>query len=104
MSQPQTVTLRYELNPPTSVNAPDGLTATAEHTFPISPSNEDNAGKSATKIYYAALQTSIAEARRRAGVELSAWKDAVGSAELGKEGSKRVVDEDEGEEEEDAEA
>ncbi|KAH7920948.1 hypothetical protein BV22DRAFT_1132682 [Leucogyrophana mollusca] len=98
MSTTRAITLKYELKPPASTIPPEDLSLAAEHTFPVAPrGGRDSAYDVDTKSYYTALRASVAEARAKAGVELSAWKDVVGNAELGKEGSTRAADEDEDE-------
>jgi hypothetical protein len=59
---------------------------------PVAPS------ASGYKEYYSALQAAIDEVKVVTGHELTAWRDAVGNRELGKEvDTKKEEDEDDGE-------
>ncbi|KAG1794363.1 uncharacterized protein HD556DRAFT_1308076 [Suillus plorans] len=100
------LTVNYKIVPPPSTVAPSSLSQETTHRFPIIPlpdleSQDDT--DSELKKYYTSLQTSIAEARTKLGEELTAWRDAVGNAELGKEKSVKTEVNDEGEEEENTE-
>ncbi|KAG2159120.1 uncharacterized protein EDB93DRAFT_445376 [Suillus bovinus] len=104
--QSRELTVTYKIVPPPSTVAPPSLSQETTHRFPVvslpaSESQEDI--DSELKRYYASLRASIAEARTKLGEELTAWRDAVGSAELGKEKSVKAEADDEGEEEENAE-
>lgn len=94
----------YKIVPPPSTVTPPSLSQETTHRFPIVSlldlgSKEDT--DSELKRYYASLRAWIAEARTKLGEELTAWRDAVGNAELGKEKSVKA-EADEGEEEENA--
>ncbi|KAF9444757.1 hypothetical protein P691DRAFT_307073 [Macrolepiota fuliginosa MF-IS2] len=91
MSAPIKIT--YDLKPPAGIQS-NGLSAskTLEFAVPASP----EAGQ---KLYYTALQATIAKARDQVGNDLTTWRDAVGKAELTKE-PKQVKPEEEEEEEE----
>ncbi|KAG2069468.1 hypothetical protein BDR04DRAFT_1101566 [Suillus decipiens] len=104
--QSKELTVTYKIVPPPSVVAPSSLSQETTHRFPIIslPDLESKDGTdSELKRYYTSLRTSIAEARTKLGEELTAWRDAVGNAELGKEKSVKAEAEDEEEEEENAE-
>jgi hypothetical protein len=87
------ITITYDLKPPAGVKA-NGLSASAVHEFkiPVSP-------KDGQKSYYTALEAAVIKAKDHVGVELTAWRDAVGKAELKKE-PKNASPEDEDDEEE----
>ncbi|KAG6919069.1 hypothetical protein DXG01_009322 [Tephrocybe rancida] len=95
-----TITISYELHPPAqTVNDAQGLSTskTLVHKVELSP---ESAGLEA---YYGALRAAIATAKDQLGNELTAWRDAVGKAELSKETPKTLkydADEEEEEEEE----
>lgn len=105
-AQSRELTVTYKIVPPPSTVAPPSLSQETTHRFPIVPllgleSKEDD---DSLKRYYTSLRASIAEARTKLGEELTAWRDAVGNAELGKEKSvKSEADDEGGEEEENAE-
>lgn len=104
--QSRELTVTYKIVPPPSAVAPPSLSQETTHRFPITPlpdleSQEDT--ESELKKYYTSLRASIAEARTKLGGELTAWRDAVGNAELGKEKSVETEVDDEGEEEENTE-
>lgn len=92
------ITISYELNPPAGIDA-GSLSASKTHNFHV----KNNSG---LKRYYGGLREAIAEARKQTGDELTAWRDAVGKAELSKETKQTLKyeegEEDEGEDEEQA--
>lgn len=92
----QSLTVSYDLHPPASTSAPTNLSANKSQEFPINSKGEGQKG------YYESLRVSIGEAKATLGAELTAWRDAVGTAEQSKEG-KKIVKEDEDEEEEEDE-
>lgn len=103
--QSRELTVTYKIVPPPSMVAPSSLSQETTHRFPIVPlpgleSKEDT---DSLKRYYTSLRASITEARTKLGEELTAWRDAVGNAELGKEKSVKAEADDEGKEEENAE-
>ncbi|KAK0184605.1 hypothetical protein F5146DRAFT_938471, partial [Armillaria mellea] len=87
------ITVSYDLNPPEEVDAPK-LVESKHAAFNLKKTPADG-----QKAYYAALKDAIQLARSQVGDELTAWRDAVGKAELNKE-TKKTLKEDEGEEEE----
>lgn len=92
------ITITYNLKPPAGIQS-NGLNPSAVHEFniPVSP----NDGQ---KRYYTALEAAINKAKDQVGNELTAWRDAVGKAELTKEpknSNSEEGDEEEEEEEED---
>jgi hypothetical protein len=92
----KSVSVIYELHPPPNTNAPN-LTATKTEEFPVKGSNVDG-----QKKYYEELREAIGSAKSRLGEQLTAWRDAVGNGELGKETTKTLkADDGEEEEEED---
>ncbi|KAJ3576104.1 hypothetical protein NP233_g657 [Leucocoprinus birnbaumii] len=88
------ITIIYELKPPAGAG-PYGLNTSKLHDFPVTASPEGG-----QKAYYTALQKSIAQAKDRIGNELTAWRDAVGKAELTKEPNQTKSEEGEGSDEE----
>ena len=91
-SMSPTITITYELKPPTSIDA-EGLSTAKTGNFNVKSAPADD-----YKVYYTALREAIEEARNQVGDELTVWRDRVGKAELTKEPKK--ADDDEGEEEE----
>ncbi|KAF9225212.1 hypothetical protein BS17DRAFT_652914, partial [Gyrodon lividus] len=82
------LTAAYALCPPGGTTSPQLLTPTVSHSFPVAVSSEN---RSDAKEYYSALQKSITAAREKLGDELTAWRDAVGNSELGKEKSVKAA-------------
>ena len=89
------ITISYDLNPPESVET--DLVESKSASFTVKKSPEDG-----QKAYYAALRSAIHLARNQLGDELTAWRDAVGKAELGLEGTPVAVDAEEDDNEEDS--
>lgn len=100
--QSRELAVTYKIVPPPSTVAPLSLSQETTHRFPI-PGLESKEDAESLKRYYTSLRASIAQARTKLGEELTAWRDAVGNAEVGKERSARAEADDEGEEEENAE-
>ena len=92
-SMSPTITITYELNTLTSIDA-EGLAAAKTGNFNVKSTPTDG-----HKVYYTALREAIEEARNQVGDDLTAWRDRVGKAELTKE-PKKADDDEEGEEEE----
>lgn len=97
--QSRELTVTYRIVPPQSTVTPQSLSPETTHRFPIASPPENSKGDSELKEYYTSLRSSIAEARKKLGEELTAWRDAVGNSELGKEKSAKSEVDDEGEEE-----
>ncbi|KAI9569407.1 hypothetical protein HD554DRAFT_519332 [Boletus coccyginus] len=98
MATQTTLTVSYSLSPPEGTNSPPSLALNGAHAFAIEADKTANIGE-----YYDALQKSIVAAKERLGEELTAWRDAVGNAEVGKEKAAkaaRAEDEEEESEEE----
>ncbi|KIJ66555.1 hypothetical protein HYDPIDRAFT_109602, partial [Hydnomerulius pinastri MD-312] len=95
------LTAAYALCPPEGTISPQSLTSNTSHSFPVilPPENKSDAGE-----YYSALRKSIVAAREKLGEELTAWRDAVGNTELGKEKAVKVAQMEDEEEEEEEEA
>ena len=87
MSQ-QAVTVTYDLVPPEGTPRPN-LEPSTSLTRPVAPS------ASGCKEYYDALRAAIDEVKVVSGHELTAWRDAVGHRELGKEVNTKKEEEDE---------
>lgn len=87
------ITVSYQLSPPADIQA-ENLPTSKTQSFPVKGSLDDP-----TK-YYGALQKAIEEAKDQLGNELTAWRDAVGKAELIKETPKMLKYDAEDEEEE----
>ncbi|RDB19474.1 hypothetical protein Hypma_013406 [Hypsizygus marmoreus] len=88
------IKISYQLNPPAQTNAGD-LSASKTQEFPVNATPAEGQEK-----YYNSLQKTIIEAKDRVGNELTAWRDAVGKAELSKE-TPKTLKYDAGEEVED---
>jgi len=91
------ITIAYQLNPPTEAEA-GGLNSSKDSAFPVNANPSEG-----QKKYYNSLQKAIVEAKNDIGNDLTAWKEAVGKAELSKETPKTLKYEDTGEEEEEEE-
>ncbi|KAJ7125704.1 hypothetical protein C8R43DRAFT_898316 [Mycena crocata] len=90
------ITVEYTLNPPASSGQSCELPTSKKHEFELvaQPGKSD---------HYTTLRASIAQARQVVGEELTAWRDAVGKAELSKETKKANRDDEEDDDEEDGE-
>ncbi|KAI6015649.1 hypothetical protein EDC04DRAFT_576438 [Pisolithus marmoratus] len=104
-----TVTASYTLQLPAGTEHPPSLTPTVTHAFPLGNSSslrtlDPEPGTTSVDVqeYYAGLRAAIAAARLRLGEELTAWRDAVGNGEAGKEKKlKAAKDEEQDQEDED---
>jgi hypothetical protein len=81
----QVVTVTYDLVVPEGTHHPKPESSTS-HTRPVAPS------ASGHKEYYDALRVAIDEIKEVTGHELTAWRDAVGNGELGKEANVKKRD------------
>jgi hypothetical protein len=90
MTQPD-VTVTYDLVVPDGTHRPNPESSTS-HTRPVAPS------ASGHKEYYDALRAAIDEIKQVTGHELTAWRDAVGNGELGKEANVKKGDGEDGSE------
>lgn len=100
MATQTTLTVSYALSPPEGTNSPPSLAPNGAHAFAIEADKTAN-----IREYYDALQKSIIAAKERLGEELTAWRDAVGKAEVRKEKAAKAAragSEDEEEEEEES--
>ena len=86
----QAVTVTYDLVVPEGTHRPKPESSTS-HTRPVAPS------ASGHKEYYDALRAAIDDIKGVTGHELTAWRDAVGNRELGKEANVKKGDDDEAE-------
>lgn len=93
-----TLTVSYTLSPPEGTNSPPSLAPNGAHAFAVEVEKTAN-----TREYYEALRRSIAAAREKLGEELTAWRDAVGNTELGKERAAKAARAEDEEAEEDEE-
>ena len=92
----QVVTVTYDLVVPEGTHRPKPESSTS-HTQPLAVAPS----ASGHKEYYDALRAAIDGIKEVTGRELTAWRDAVGNGELGKEANvKKEDDEDGGEGEE----
>jgi hypothetical protein len=93
MSQ-QVVTVTYDLVPPEGTPRPN-LEPSTSLTRPVASAPS----ASGCKEYYDALRAAIDEVKVVSGHELTAWRDAVGNRELGKEvkvNTKKEEDDEDG--------
>lgn len=88
----KSVTISYNLLPPASISA-QHLTTTKSQDIPVK--NEQN-----LKSYYGSLREAIGEAKAILGSDLTAWRDAVGTAEQPKEVKRVVKEEDDDDDDE----
>jgi hypothetical protein len=87
----QVVTVTYDLVVPDGTRRPKPESSTS-HTRPVAPSANGH------KEYYDALRAAIDEIKEVTGHELTAWRDAVGNGELGKEVNVKKGDDEDGSE------
>ncbi|KAJ7038326.1 hypothetical protein C8F04DRAFT_926003, partial [Mycena alexandri] len=87
------ITIEYTVKPPPSSGQAYELPTSKKHTFEIR-------AEGGQAEHYKSLREGIAQARNEVGQELTAWRDAVGKAELTKETKKPTNDDDDEEEEE----
>jgi len=83
-------TVSYQLYPPAETEKRIQLSPTATHTFHLKPLAECKDQKE----YYERLSTALQGAKERVGLELTAWKEAVGNSEQTKVTARRETDED----------
>ncbi|KAJ6509414.1 hypothetical protein C8R47DRAFT_24350 [Mycena vitilis] len=88
------ITIEYTVNPPAPSGQKYDLPTSQKHEFKVG----GRAAEAGQSEYYKELRESIAQARNTVGDELTAWRDAVGKAELPKESKKPKTDEEEDEE------
>ena len=81
---PSAIKISYHLNPPVEVQA-GNLEASKTSGFSVDGSPSEGYAK-----YYGAPHKAIEEAKDCVGNELTAWRDAVGKAELNKETTKTL--------------
>ncbi|KAH0837821.1 hypothetical protein J3R83DRAFT_6029 [Lanmaoa asiatica] len=98
MATQTTLTVSYALSPPEGTNSPPSLAPSDSHAFTVEVEKTASIGE-----YYGALRKSIAAAKEMVGEELTAWRDAVGNAEVGKEKAAKAARPEEEEEEEEEE-
>lgn len=94
MAPSRSIIISYQLNPPAGTGTGD-LQASGVYEGEVKGSAADG-----QKRYYGALKEAVLEARNQVGGELTAWRDAVGKAELSKETKKTLSSEEADEEEE----
>ncbi|KAF8529377.1 hypothetical protein JB92DRAFT_709055 [Gautieria morchelliformis] len=97
-SEAPTLSVSYDLRPPSSTSAPPNLSATTTHAIPLQSTSSESGRSSGT--YYAALRDAIAKAKDITGRALTEWRDAVGDGEKEKTGGTAEVDQEEPDEEE----
>ncbi|KAF9820778.1 hypothetical protein IEO21_01221 [Rhodonia placenta] len=91
---PAVIEVTYDLHPPEGTPL-SGLEPTKTHQFALSSSTTN------AKDYYGALRAAVLDAKTTLGEELTAWRDAVGTREQGKESKKQTQGEEEEDEGED---
>lgn len=95
MAAQTTLTVSYALSPPEGTHAPPSLALTGTHAFVVEAEKTAKIGE-----YYEAVRKAIAAAREKVGEELTAWRDAAGNAETGKEKAAKATRAEEEEEDE----
>jgi len=85
-----TFTVSYELHPPAEADNRAQLSPTAIHTFHL----KRVADCKDQKEYYEQLSSTLLAAKDRVGMELTAWKEAVGNAEQPKVPSRKERDDE----------
>jgi hypothetical protein len=95
---PPSLTIEFSYKPPASTTNETSLPLSGTHTFVVRESA--NTTNESSKDYYAGLRSAIIEAKKQMGDELTAWRDAVGKAEDGKEANVKVVKNEEASDEE----
>lgn len=98
MATQTTLTVSYALSPPAETNLPPSLALNGAHAFAVEAESTAN-----IRNYYEALRKLIAAAKEKLGEELTAWRDAVGNAEVGKEKAAKAARAEDEEDEEDEE-
>lgn len=98
MAAQTTLTVSYALSPPEGTNSPHSLSPNGVHAFAVEAERTAD-----IREYYEALRKSIAAAKERLGEELTAWRDAVGNTEVGKEKAAKAARAENEEDEEDEE-
>ena len=68
------LTVTYDIHPPEDLKA-SSLLLTATHSWPIKSAASDSAS------YYHQLSAALVSAKERVGLELTAWKEAMGDVE-----------------------
>ncbi|KAI6120916.1 hypothetical protein EDD16DRAFT_1573569 [Pisolithus croceorrhizus] len=106
-----TVTASYTLRLPAGTEHPPSLTPTVTHTFPLGNSSslgtldlDPSTASADVREYYDSVRAAIAAARIKLGEELTAWRDAVGNGEAGKERKLKAAKEEDEEDEDEGEA
>ncbi|KAI6031244.1 hypothetical protein PISMIDRAFT_671953, partial [Pisolithus microcarpus 441] len=101
-----TVSASYTLQLPAGTEHPPSLTPTVTHTFSIGNGSShgalDSDSSADVREYYDGVRAAIAAARLKLGEELTAWRDAVSSWEVGRERKLKAEKDEEDEDEEEA--
>ncbi|TBU37485.1 hypothetical protein BD309DRAFT_973980 [Dichomitus squalens] len=92
-----TLSITYDLNPPSDTTAPAGLTPKTTLQYPVSENADSQ------KAYYEGLRAAVLQAKSSLGEQLTAWRDVVGKREDQKEATIPKKNEDEDEEQEEPE-
>ncbi|TFK99630.1 hypothetical protein BDV98DRAFT_570610 [Pterulicium gracile] len=88
----RSITISYTISPPEGVSTPSGFAASAEKTYEITPSDgigSESSAKTANGQMCEALHEAVERARDDIGIDLTAWRDAVGNKEASKEPKKK---------------
>ncbi|WWD19505.1 hypothetical protein CI109_103966 [Kwoniella shandongensis] len=101
---PKTITITYNLFPPSSTSQPTAgpsaqpVASSSSFTFPIEPTsssmtaqNAASTSGSATSQYYASASPALLQAQTTLNETLTYWKDAIGDAEKSKEDLGKVA-------------
>ncbi|TRM66247.1 hypothetical protein BD626DRAFT_199390 [Schizophyllum amplum] len=90
-----TLTVRYDLKPPSGVDtrAMQACKEISTEIAAVGPKNQSQ--------YYAELRRAVLQVKDTLGGELTQWRDVVGKAEISKETKKSFKEEDDEEEDDD---
>ncbi|KAI0652617.1 hypothetical protein C8Q79DRAFT_111527 [Trametes meyenii] len=92
------ISVEYDLNPPSDTPIPEKLSTTKTLEFPVAGTGE----AIRQRTYYEGLRVAILQAKNTLGEELTAWRDAVGKREDTKEAKVPKKSEEDEDEDEDA--
>ena len=91
------ITIAYDLHPPTGTSTSPSMQTKKTLDFPVKASPISD-----HRQYYSSLRDAVLESKTQIGVDLTEWRDAVGTLENQKE-PKKGKKSDEGEDEDEEE-